>query len=79
MKHLGKTKPFRGPDGTVLPNSVAEVKYLRLGGLDQWVMMRGANADNPPLIVLHGGPGMSEMGFFRHCNAPLERHFMMVH
>ena len=79
MKHLGKTKPFRGPDGTVLPNSVAEVKYLRLGGIDQWVMMRGANADNPPLIVLHGGPGMSEMGFFRHCNAPLERLFTMVH
>jgi pimeloyl-ACP methyl ester carboxylesterase len=31
------------------------------------------------LIVLHGGPGMSEMGFFRHCNAPLERHFTVVH
>jgi pimeloyl-ACP methyl ester carboxylesterase len=79
MKHLGKTKPFRGLDGNVLPNSIAEVKYLRLGGIDQWVMMRGENVDNPLLIVLHGGPGMSEMGFFRHCNAPLERHFTVVH
>ena len=76
---LGHTEPFLGPDGIVLPNSVAEVKYVRLGGVDQWVMIRGENAANPPLIVLHGGPGMSEMGFFRHCNAPLERHFTVVH
>ena len=76
---LGHTKPFRGPDGNVLLNSVAEVKYVRLGGVDQWVMIRGENVANPPLIVLHGGPGISEMGFFRHFNAPLERHFIVVH
>jgi pimeloyl-ACP methyl ester carboxylesterase/membrane protease YdiL (CAAX protease family) len=76
---LGHTKAFRGPDGRVLLNSVAEVKYVRLGGVDQWVMIRGENVANPPLIVLHGGPGMSEMGFFRHFNAPLERHFTVVH
>jgi pimeloyl-ACP methyl ester carboxylesterase/membrane protease YdiL (CAAX protease family) len=76
---LGHTEPFRGADGKVLPDSVAEVMYLRLGGVDQWVMIRGENIANPPLIVLHGGPGMSEMGFFRHCNAPLERHFTVVH
>lgn len=76
---FGHTEPFRGPDGNVLKNSVAEAKYIRLGGVDQWVMIRGENVANPPLIVLHGGPGMSEMGFFRHCNAPLERHFTVVH
>jgi pimeloyl-ACP methyl ester carboxylesterase/membrane protease YdiL (CAAX protease family) len=76
---LGHTRPFRGPDGNVLPNSVAEVKYVCLGGVDQWVMIRGENVANPPLIVLHGGPGMSEMGFFHHFNAPLERHFTVVH
>ena len=75
----GRTQPFRGADGRVLPNSVAEVTYLRLGGVDQWVMMRGENVNNPPLVVLHGGPGMSEMGFFRRFNAPLEHHFTVVH
>jgi pimeloyl-ACP methyl ester carboxylesterase len=75
---LIRTRPFRGPDGRVLPNSVAEVKYLRLGGVDQWVMVRGEKVDNPLLIVLHGGPGMSEMGFFRRFNATLERHFTVV-
>jgi pimeloyl-ACP methyl ester carboxylesterase/membrane protease YdiL (CAAX protease family) len=76
---LGHTKPFRGPDGKVLPNSIAEANYVPLGGVDQWVMIRGRNLANPVLVVLHGGPGMSEMGFFRHCNAPLERHFTVVH
>ena len=75
---LGHTKPFRGRDRRVLPESVAEVKYFRLGGVDQWVMIRGENVANPALIILHGGPGMSEMGFFRHYNAPLERHFIVV-
>ena len=79
MKHLGKTNPFRSATGDVLPNSIAEVAYVRLGDVDQWVMLRGRNVANPPLIVLHGGPGMSEKGFFRRCNAPLEQHFTVVH
>jgi len=79
MKHLGNTAPFQRPDGTVLPGSVADVRYVRLGGVDQWVMIRGEDVRNPLLIVLHGGPGMSEAGFFRRFNAPLERYFTMVH
>ena len=40
MKHRGQTPPFRGPTGETIPDSVAEIGYLRLGGLDQWVMIR---------------------------------------
>jgi hypothetical protein len=31
---LGTTPPFRGPKGEIVPGSIAEVNYLRLGGLD---------------------------------------------
>jgi pimeloyl-ACP methyl ester carboxylesterase len=79
MKHLGKTRPFRGTNGEVVPGSIAEINYLRLGGLDQWVMIRGESLANPPLILLHGGPGFSEMRFFRHFNAPLEKSFTVVY
>jgi pimeloyl-ACP methyl ester carboxylesterase len=78
MKHLGNTPPFRGPKGEVLPGSIAEIRYLPLGGLDQWVMIRGESLLNPPLILLHGGPGMTEMLFFRYFNAPLEKSFTVV-
>jgi len=79
VKHLGATLPFRGSDGEILPNSVSEISYLRLGGFDQWVMIRGKNIANPILILLHGGPGFPEMRLFRTFNAPLEQSFTVVY
>lgn len=79
MKHRGKTLPFRGPNGEVVPGSIAEIEYLPLGGRDQWVMMRGESTDNPPLVFLHGGPGLTETQFFRRFNAPLEKSFTVVY
>ncbi len=79
MKHLGKTAPFRGPDGEILPGSIAEIAYLRLGGVDQWVMTRGESVANPLLILLHGGPGFPEMRLFRTFNAALEQHYTVVY
>jgi pimeloyl-ACP methyl ester carboxylesterase len=79
MSNLAKTPPFRGPDGKVMSGSIAEIAYCRLGGFDQWVMIRGESVANPPLVLLHGGPGLSETGFFRHFNAPLEKSFTVVY
>jgi len=79
MKHPGKTPPFRGLNGEILPGSISEIGYFRLGGLDQWVMIRGESLANPLLILLYGGPGFTEMRFFRHFNAPLEKSFAVVY
>jgi pimeloyl-ACP methyl ester carboxylesterase len=79
MKHLGKTPPFRGPNGEILRRSIAEVAYLQLGGLDQWVMIRGEDVANPLLVLLHGGPGFPEMRLLRFFNAPLEKDFTVVY
>lgn len=79
MRRAGKTPAFRASNGTVVPGSIAEAEYRRLGGLDQWVLMRGKSMGNPPLIVLHGGPGMSETSWFRYFNAPLENSFTVVY
>ncbi|HSN26437.1 MAG TPA: alpha/beta hydrolase [Kofleriaceae bacterium] len=75
-----KTPPFRGPDGDILSGSIAEAGMKTLGGVEQWIMIRGANAANPPLIFLHGGPGLSETAFFRYYNSrELERSFTVVY
>ena len=79
MKHLGKTPPFRGPKGELVPGSIAKINYLRLGGLDQWVMIRGENVANPLLIMLHGGPGFPETRLLRFFNAPLEKDFTVIY
>jgi pimeloyl-ACP methyl ester carboxylesterase len=79
MRRLGRTRPFRRVHGEVVPGSVAEVAFRPLGGLDQWVMIRGLNATNPPLLLLHGGPGFGETALFRHFNSPLEECFTVVY
>jgi proline iminopeptidase len=50
-----------------------------LGGLAQEVLVRGADAGNPLLLILHGGPGFAEMPLFTAYNAGLEQHFLVAH
>lgn len=76
MSRLGTTRPFRDDSGNVVPGSVSEVHWLRLGKLDQWVMIRGRDRKLPPLVLLHGGPGMPETPLFRRFNSALECSWM---
>jgi proline iminopeptidase len=41
----------------VTPNGVERLEALRIGGIDQWVSVRGADRKNPVLLHIHGGPG----------------------
>jgi pimeloyl-ACP methyl ester carboxylesterase len=43
------------------PNGIEEAEYTRLGGVDQWVQIRGDDRSNPVLLIVHGGPGSSLM------------------
>jgi pimeloyl-ACP methyl ester carboxylesterase len=42
-------------------------------------MIRSENIHNPVLILLHGGPGMSETSLFRGFNAVLEKSYTVVY
>jgi pimeloyl-ACP methyl ester carboxylesterase len=79
VKRIGRTRAFLGPEGAVMDGSIAEAVTMRLGGLDQWVLIRGRNRDNPLLVILHGGPGSPETGFLRAYNAELEDAFTVVY
>jgi pimeloyl-ACP methyl ester carboxylesterase len=52
---------------------------VQLGGLAQEVLVRGTDAGNPLLLILHGGPGFAEMPLFTTYNADLENHFLVAH
>jgi pimeloyl-ACP methyl ester carboxylesterase len=38
-------------------NHVDESTYVKIGGIDQWMTIRGQDRNNPVLLILHGGPG----------------------
>ncbi len=79
MPRTGRTPAFKDGQGKPLEGSVAEAGDMRIGGVDQWVMVRGRSRDNPLLIILHGGPGSSETALFRACNAALEDAYVVVY
>ena len=39
------------------PNGINEGMYVNIGGISQWVQIRGHDRANPVLLCLHGGPG----------------------
>jgi pimeloyl-ACP methyl ester carboxylesterase len=39
------------------PNGIGEANYVKIGGLEQWITIRGEDRKNPVLLLLHGGPG----------------------
>lgn len=59
------------------PAGIDLLEKVRLGGLEQWIQIRGTDRTKPILLFLHGGPGFPQMPF-AHLNAELEQHFVVV-
>jgi pimeloyl-ACP methyl ester carboxylesterase len=60
------------------PNGIEEMKQVRLGGVDQWITIRGRNRANPVLLVIHGGPGTPTMPLSWAYQSPWEDYFTVV-
>lgn len=73
------TPAFRSSNGQIVKGSIAEQRYIILGGVKQYVLLRGESRNAPILIYLHGGPGESETPVFRIYNAALEKYFLVVY
>ena len=50
---------------------------MTLGGVRQWLLVRGRRAESPILLKLHGGPGQAEMAT-AGLNGLLENDFVVV-
>jgi pimeloyl-ACP methyl ester carboxylesterase len=73
------TPQFKGWDGQTVPESIAVLQSVELGGSPQWLLIRGRDISNPVLLFLHGGPGMPAMYLAHAFQRELEDDFVVVH
>ena len=60
------------------PHSIASLERVRIGGVDQYILIRGNDMSLPTLLFLHGGPGMPAMYLAHAFQRPLEKDFVVV-
>jgi pimeloyl-ACP methyl ester carboxylesterase len=58
--------------------SIASLERVRIGNVDQYILIRGNNASRPVLLFLHGGPGMPAMYLGHAFQGELEKEFVVV-
>lgn len=74
----GYTPSITDERGEPLPGSIAILEAVELGGMRQWITIRGRDRGAPVLLWLHGGPGGSQMPLAHRYNRELERHLVVV-
>jgi pimeloyl-ACP methyl ester carboxylesterase len=57
---------------------IDEGSYVTLGGIEQWVTIRGQDRENPVLLFVHGGPGDVTNPWTFALFAPWEEQFTVV-
>ncbi|MBR0987944.1 alpha/beta fold hydrolase [Bradyrhizobium liaoningense] len=71
-QHLAaQTLAIRSPAG------MQEAEFIDIGGIKQWIQIRGEDRDNPVLLFVHGGPGGTTLPISSGWR-PWEKHFTVV-
>lgn len=60
------------------PNGIDRAGFVEIGGIPQWVSIRGEDRSNPVLLVAHGGPGGSMLPFTYLAWRSWEKDFTVV-
>jgi proline iminopeptidase len=60
------------------PNGINTLESVRIGGIDQWIEVRGQNVNNPILLWIHGGPGIAFIPLAGDFQGPWEKYFTVV-
>ncbi len=60
------------------PNAIDSLKPVHIGGIDQWIEVRGQNLNNPILLFIHGGPGIAFIPLAGAFQGPWEKYFTVV-
>ncbi len=59
-------------------SSIAELRKVKIGATEQWLMIRGEDLTKPVILFVHGGPGTSQLTIMRRNTRDLEKGFVVV-
>jgi pimeloyl-ACP methyl ester carboxylesterase len=62
----------------VSPNGIQENYQVKIGGINQWLYVRGQDRDNPVLLFVHGGPASPMSPLMWMFQRPVEEYFTVV-
>ncbi|WP_026010968.1 alpha/beta fold hydrolase [Paenibacillus sp. OSY-SE] len=60
-------------------NSISVLEQVEINGTGHELMIRGQDKNNPIVIFIHGGPGVSEIPYVTKYQDLLEKNFTIVH
>lgn len=60
-------------------NGIQQDTYIQIGGIRQYVQIRGKDKDNPVILFLHGGPGSTQSFLSYSFQTGLEDDYTIVH
>lgn len=75
---FASTPPILDAQGQAIPNSIAVMEKVKLGGAEEWMTIRGKDSRNPVLLFLAGGPGGTQLVNARRALTRLEDRFVVV-
>ncbi len=79
IKSPGKAEPITDSTGQAIEGSISSIEKISLGGVDQYLIIRGEDQTKPVMLFLHGGPGSPEFAFMKSTNTAIEKDFVMVY
>jgi pimeloyl-ACP methyl ester carboxylesterase len=68
----------RDLDRIVAPSGIQEFYKTRIGGVDQWIDVRGQDKANPVILFVHGGPASPLTPTLWQFQRPIEEYFTVV-
>ncbi len=65
-------------DNIVINNKIDEEKYVSIGGIEQWITIKGDDMSKPVILFLHGGPGSTMSPYENSIYSKWEKDFVLV-
>lgn len=59
--------------------AIDEAGFVRIGGIEQWVVAAGEDCTNPVVLIVHGGPGNPNTPFADKLFGAWNKNFTVVH